>query len=261
MTKIYTCLLLITTILLVGCAPTRYVRPLKKGEDRWGASIGGPLIKYGGALIPVPNTTITYAKAYSDSLTWFVGLHTTSALFNNFQTEVGFCYNLYQNKKMRFFKDSVNFGLSVTPVANFGMHINGARNILTQKYTINNPGTTFFSGVKLWPQLDINAYISYGKNDKNFVYLGLCNWFDVNRPFSYNNKKNPAFFYVSPQLGNTWNDKKGLWSLTLEAKYLVPYINNQNKVVDYAVRPGNSGAIGFFIGITKKIVRPDYDDN
>jgi hypothetical protein len=31
-------------------------------------------------------------------------------------------------------------------------------------------------------------------------------------------------------------------------------------VVDY-IRPGKTGAIGLFFGITKKIVRPDYDDN
>ena len=260
MNRILKCFVLLLVVAAVGCAPSRIVRPLKKGEDRWGLSLGGPLIKYAGGVLPVPITTLSYAKAISDSLTWFTALHTTSTLFNNFQGEIGFCYNLYQNNKFRLFKDSVNLGVSINPVANFGMHMNGVRNILTGKYTVNNPNSTLFSGVKLWPQLDVNAHISYGRKDENFFYIGLSNWFDVNQPYGYDTKKKPAFFYVSPQVGNTWNDKKGLWSFTVEAKYLAPYINNQNKVVDY-VRPGKTGAIGFFIGITKKIVRPQYDDD
>ena len=260
MIKLIKVLLILLVFFTISCAPTRIVRPLKKGEDRWGANLGGPLIKFSNAVIPVPFTTISYAKALSDSLTWFAAIHTTSALFNNVQTEVGFCYNVYQNKKFRLFNDSVNLGVSINPVINFGAHVNGIKDIVTGKYTINNPGQTFISGVKVWPQLDVNAHISWGKKDRHFFYLGLSNWFEVNRPYLFDDTKKPAFIFCSPQVGNTWNDKKGLWSLTLEAKYLAPYISNQNKVVDY-IRPGKTGAIGFFIGITKKIVRPQYDDD
>jgi hypothetical protein len=245
---------------LMSCAPSRIVRPLKKGEDRWGANLGGPLIKFGGAVIPVPFTTISYARASTDNLTWFTALHTTSALFNNFQSEIGFCYNLIPQKKVKMFGDSVLFGLSINPVANVGLHINGERDIITTKYTVNNPRSTFFSNLKLWPQLDVNAYFSYGKNKKNFFYIGLCNWFELNSPYMYNPIKNPNFVYFSPQLGNTWNDKKGIFSATVELKYLAPNVSNQNKVVDY-VRPGRNGAIGVFIGITKKIYHPVYDDD
>gem|GEM_PF-120587 len=254
----YLCL---AVLFVCSCAPSRIVKPLKKGEDRWGASLGGALMKKAGGAVPIPFTTISYAKAKTDSLTWFTAIHSTSALYNNFQFEIGFCYNVYQNKKFRLFKDSVNLGVSITPVANYMMHVNGKKYIETEIYKINNTGQQFFSGVKLWPQLDVNVHIAYGKKDRHFFYIGLCNWFELNSPYGYNPLKKPSFIMCSPQIGNTWSDKKGLWSLTVEAKYLVPYLKGPGKDFASYVRPGNTGAIGLFFGITKKIVRPEYDDN
>lgn len=56
MTKIVASIL--TLVILVGCNPTRYVTPLKEKQVAITANLGGSLINYGGAPMPVPLTSI-----------------------------------------------------------------------------------------------------------------------------------------------------------------------------------------------------------
>jgi hypothetical protein len=246
--------------LLYSCAPTRIVRPLKAGEDRWGISAGGPVIKYNDNVIPTPLATVTYAKGLNDSTTFFMGINATSLLFTNIQTEFGFCYNIYKKNKLKMFKDTVEFGISVNPVANVAFHLNGNLEPATNAYTLGNSGKPLITGVKLWPQLDANCYWNYGKKRRNTLYFGINNWFEVNRKYSYNENENAPFVIVSPQLGNILTSKSGIWSFTTEIKYLAPYLSNQNLPIEY-VKPGKTGAIGFFIGVSKRIIRIEYDDD
>ena len=76
-------------LIISACAPSRFVQPLNEGEQRISFNIGGSLIDYNGTTIPIPLTSITYGKGISEKITAFGSLHTTSLLFNNFQTEVG----------------------------------------------------------------------------------------------------------------------------------------------------------------------------
>ena len=76
-------------LMAFSCAPSRFVEPLSKNQQAVSFNIGGSLIDYGGATIPVPLTSLTYAYGLSNKLTAFGSLHTTSLIFNNLQTEVG----------------------------------------------------------------------------------------------------------------------------------------------------------------------------
>ena len=75
--------------LLFSCAPARYVKPLEKKQHAATLSLGGPLIKYGTATIPIPFITANYGYGIDSTTTGFVSVNVTSALYGNFQLEVG----------------------------------------------------------------------------------------------------------------------------------------------------------------------------
>jgi hypothetical protein len=52
-----------------SCAPSRIVKPLEKGEQSLTANLGGPLIKFGSAPIPIPLTSVMYARGISNKTT------------------------------------------------------------------------------------------------------------------------------------------------------------------------------------------------
>ena len=95
-----------------GCSPTRIVKPLSKGEQLVGANLGGPLIKFGGAPIPIPYTSAFYAKGINNKTTAFGSVHLTALAFGVFQTDFGICREVYYNEKWQL-------GASVNPA----MHI------------------------------------------------------------------------------------------------------------------------------------------
>ena len=102
-------------VFLYSCAPSRFVKPLKKNEKALNLSLGGELIRFGNAVIPVPFTSIVYGQGITDKTTVFGSIHTTSALFGNFQTDVGVVQQLYKN-------DSLKIGITISPALNFICH-------------------------------------------------------------------------------------------------------------------------------------------
>ena len=55
--------------MISNCAPTRFVTPLKKGEWAGGINIGGPLINFAGATIPVPFSSLYAGFGHTDRTT------------------------------------------------------------------------------------------------------------------------------------------------------------------------------------------------
>ena len=217
-------LLLFTLIISIifSCAPSRIVKPLQKKEKVISASLGGPLVGFAGTKIPIPFTTVSYAQGLNDKTTFFGSLHTTAALFGNFQTDIGFCQSIWQS-------DSLRMGFSLNPVLNF----------VFDKWE---------KQFRFWPQVDFNFYYEL-KPKKNFAYLGLSNWIELSTTRAHQqNQQNP--WLPSLQLGYSHFLKK--WSFTCELKWIAPGRENKPNIVDYVGLNGK-GATGVFLNLSRRI--------
>ncbi len=217
---LYCCIALLA-IAFASCAPARYVRPLEKGQSKVSATFGGPLINYSGTTIPAPLLGFAAGHGFKDGLTGFAGLHATSLAFGVLHVDAGVVKGLLK-------PNGWIPGVSASPVAN----------MMFDKWEHK---FSFF------PQADINAYWNYGKK-KHYCYLGLANWFDLHSTRAEGEPQTKHWLPVV-QVGNTLAAKK--WEYTLELKYIAPNYSNRDIVVPY-ISAGNTGAIGIYIGVTRK---------
>lgn len=207
--------------IVFSCSPTKYIKPLDKNQHAATVSFGGPLIKYGAGTIPIPFLAANYGYGIDSSLTGFASFNITSALYGNFQIELGATKQLLkQNKYIP--------ALSFTPVANI---------IYRNK-----------EAYKLYPQIAINAFWEYGKR-KNIVYIGIDNWFELAQKRAYEVKQ-PNHWIFMPTIGHSFTGKK--WNFNIEAKIIAPNLSNEKLVVDYETPFKNQGAFGVYLGYTRK---------
>lgn len=204
-----------------SCSPTRYVKPLDKNQHAATVSLGGPLIKYGTATIPVPFLTANYGYGIDSTLTGFASLNITSALFGNFQTELGVTKQILKQKN--YFP-----AISITPVINI---------IYRNK-----------DAYKFYPQLAVNAFWEYGKR-KNFFYIGLDNWFELSQKRAFDVTQ-PNNWILMPTAGHSFTGKK--WNFNIEAKVIAPNLSNEKLVVNYVTPLKTYGAFGIYFGYTRK---------
>ncbi|MFW5793362.1 MAG: hypothetical protein ACOCWC_03690 [Bacteroidota bacterium] len=210
--------IIILSLALFSCTSSRIVKPLNKNEKEIGLSLGGPLISFSDLVIPIPLTSLHYAHGYNDNLTLYGGLHTTSLLSGVIHTDIGIVQNIFS-------EDNYYFGTSINPSLHFMIDI-----------WEGNP--------KLFPSIDFNLYRTYNESG-NFFYFGATNWFDLVK-YKAHGELNTTKWLISPQIGHTFMRNK--WNINLEVKYLLPYISNQDIVVDYVKWTGNYGTIGIYLG-------------
>lgn len=207
--------------LIFSCAPIHFVKPLATKQHAAKVSLGGPLIKYGTATIPIPFLNANYGYGIDSTLTAFASFNITSALYGNFQMELGATKQiLKQNKYLP--------ALSFTPVLNVIYKNKNAK--------------------KLYPQLAINAFWEYGKR-KNFIYVGVDNWFELASKRQYEIKQKNHWI-IMPMIGHSIVGKK--WSFNIEAKIIAPNLSNEKLVVDYVTPLKTKGAFGVYLGCTRK---------
>ncbi len=212
---------LLFIVFAAACAPSRYVKPLAKKQSAANLSLGGPLISYSTAVIPIPFLTANYGYGIDSTLTGFASFNVTSALYGNFQMELG--------ATKQFLKQHA--------------------------YLPALSGTLQFNGIyrdkdahKIYPQLDLNAFWEYGKR-KNYFYIGLSNWFELSQKRTLDETQQQHWIWM-PVLGHSFNGKK--WNVNLEAKIIAPNLSNKNIVVDYRTPFIGHGALGVYIGYTRK---------
>jgi hypothetical protein len=183
-------------------------------------NLGGPLIKFSGTVIPIPLSSLSYARGMSEITSIYGSLHTTSLLFRTVQLEVGVLRNLApEQEKLP--------GVSTSLTANLALDFQG--------------------NTKLWPQLDLNLYKTYSSK-KHFAYIGVSNWFELSSTRS-TGEKQPYQWLFNPEIGNTFNSAK--WAYTVELKYLVPNVPATPNVVSF-VSPGGRGALGMYFTIARR---------
>lgn len=219
----YTTYFLFLSIILSSCTSSRFVEPLKKGEKVLALDVGGPTIGFGGAVIPIPLSSVVYGHGIDSNLTVFGSLHITSLLFGNLQTDIGATY--------RFYKSNNDF------IPSFSTSLNG-----NAIYDMND------SKFKFWPQLDINAYWNFGKR-KHYAYLGIQNWWELAEVRSQDRSQLDRWL-VNPQLGVVFKSNK--WFYSIETKFLAPSHNNEYAFVPYFSLLGAQGAQGIYLGVGYK---------
>ena len=206
---------------LISCAPARFVKPLQKKEHAANLSLGGPLIKFGTATIPIPFIMANYGYGIDSTLTGFASFNITSALYGNFQMELGASKQVLKQHKYVP-------ALSLTPIANIIYKNKDAK--------------------KLYPQLAINAFWEYGKR-KNIVYVGMDNWFELASKRQFEIKQKNRWIFM-PMIGHSVVGKK--WNFNIEAKVIAPNLSNEKLVVDYVTPFNTKGAFGIYLGLTRK---------
>jgi hypothetical protein len=215
------CFFIALAILLQFCAPSRFVKPLDKNQKAVSFSFGGPLIKYAGAAIPIPFSTLGYGHGISDRCTAFGNLHTTSLLFGNVQLDAGATFGLLNKDKAS--------GISVTPELQLAYHI-GSTNTL-----------------KAWPSADINYYHQL-KNKPSFLYAGANSWFELSDIKAHGEKQSK---HVIPNLHLGYQIIKIKWQHQFELKYLGVGIPNLPNVVDY-IGISHKGTFGIYYSLIRK---------
>ncbi|MCW3104397.1 MAG: hypothetical protein JWO09_2837 [Bacteroidetes bacterium] len=213
--------ILLSLFLLASCSPTRFVKPLAKKEHAANLSFGGPLIKFGTATIPIPFVTVNYGYGIDSTLTGFASFNITSALYGNFQAELG---ATKQWTKQHAYLPALGTTLQLNAIY---------RNTEAKK---------------LYPQLDLHAYWEYGKR-KNYFYIGASNWFELSKTRTLGVSQDKHWILM-PMAGHSFNGKK--WNVNIEAKIMAPNLSNEKLVVDYQTPLRNRGAFGVYIGYTRK---------
>ena len=208
------------TLLCAYCTPSRIVQPLQKGERQVGAHLGGPLIKFAGAPIPIPFTSLSYAQGVTNKLTAFGGVGLTAAAFGVADIDVGATY-----------------GLLVPQGARPGVSVSTDWHFMLDKW----------AGVfSCYPTLDANAYWTIGK-PRNTAYIGLNNWFELRNTRAHGELQTQHWL---PNLQAGYIFRHGKWNYTLEAKYLAAGIDNVKLVPDY-IGAGGYGAFGFYFNVAR----------
>ena len=214
-------LFLILSIGLLSCSPARFVKPLAKKQQAVDLSLGGPLFKMDKTTIPMPFISATYGYGIDSTLTGFGSINITSALYGNFQVELGVTKQLLK-------QHGAFPALSVIPVANI---------IYRNK-----------DAAKFYPQLDLYAFWEYGPK-RNLLYVGASNWFELAKTRSLEQEQ-PYHWIFTPVLGHSFTGKK--WNVNIEAKVIAPTISNEKLVVEYQTPFNKNGALGVYIGYTRK---------
>jgi hypothetical protein len=208
-------------ISLNRCAPSRFVKTLEKKQQVLAFSFGGPLIKFSGAPIPIPFTTVVYANGLSSKITAYGSLHLTSALFGNLQSDIGATFKLFEKENQ--------FGCSASPALQFA-------------YNLRNS-----SGFRVWPTADLNAYCHLNKKP-SYLYAGLNTWFELSSTKAHGEVQQR---HIIPNVHAGYTIVNTKWQHQFEFKYLGIGIPNLPGVVDY-IGVGGKGSFGFYYSLIRK---------
>ncbi|HHG85447.1 MAG TPA: hypothetical protein ENJ82_11935 [Bacteroidetes bacterium] len=213
--------LLLALIGMQACAPSRYIRPLEKGEKAISVTLGGPLFTNFGYPMPIPLTTVTGAYGIKEDLTGFAALHPTSAGFGVIQMDLGISKAFLRPAGWKP-------GFTASPILGFAADV-------------------WEGHFKLWPQLDLNAWWEYGER-KHFVYAGLSSWFELAGKRAHSEPQ-PQVILPGFQIGNTWSFGSVDYQLEIKASNIS---RNSGKATIEWVGIGGNGGVGIYLGVTKR---------
>lgn len=235
----YTSILLVSLFAISSCGSSRFIEPLRQGENAIAVELGGPLIKIPGSTVaPIPFTSITYGRGITNDLTIHGSWFSTAAVFGVAQIDAGATYGFWKSKDEKH---------GVSGMLGF--------NTALDVYETKN-------SFKFWPQLNAHYYFKYnlkgqtqddlltnGSKVANLLYVGVSSWYELGRTKAHGQKQNTVVI-PSFDIGHDLNWKR--WTFKLEMKLIAPFTSNQNIVVDYKGITGKTGATGVYLGFIRK---------
>ena len=211
----------ISIALMAACSPVTLVKPLAKKQWAASATLGGPLIGFGNAVIPVPYTSLGAAYGLTEHSTVTARIHSTAALFGVAQLDAGYLRQLRKQQK-----------------AIPGISIMGQGTFMIDRWK---------GLARFYPQIDLNAWWDVGSKG-NYCYTGLTSWYEL-QSNGTGNRKQPSNWIPAWNVG--FCRERSNWSTRLELKYLAPFTSHDALTVDYK-SPGENGALGVFVGFMRK---------
>ncbi len=212
-------------VLLTSCSSTTLIQPIKRGQWAVGANLGGPMISFKDAPVPVPLSGIMVARGYADSITVFSRLHITSAVFGVAHVEAGLVKEWKAPAKWRP-------GFSTAPSLHFMID-------------------TWEGRASLYPQLDLNTYcfVGSGRGAKppDLLHAGMCNWFELRGSGAEGRTQRR---HVLPAFHVGYTLARPKWNYTIETKWIAPFTSNEKLVVDY-ISPSRQGALGLYLSANR----------
>ncbi len=205
-----TLILLAVSVLAVGCSVTHPVRVLDEGATRVTASVGGPLIPYHGATIPVPYLTAGVAHGITPSRTAFGDVHVLMGTFGVLGANGGMAWKIRDEEGVR---------PEVT--------------VLGQAYLFTDLRT--MSVVRFFP--DAAAAASYRLGES---WLTYCSVDIMGDPWQKR-------LLVTPALGGQWEGWTGI-RLQLELKWMAANIDTRHGIFEGKTSLSGHGAVGLFLG-------------
>lgn len=203
------------------CAPSRFVKPLQKKQQAVSFTFGGPLIKFSGAVMPIPFSTLGYGYGVGTRVTAYGNLHTTSLLFGNLQTDVGSTIGIYEKAN--------KFGFSASPAFQIA-------------YNLRNT-----TGLRMWPSLDLNSYFHFHEKP-SYLYAGLNSWFVLSVKKAHGDNQNQ---HILPNLHAGYTLVKTKWQHQFQISYMGIGVSIYPGVVDYVGISGK-GTLGFHYSLVRK---------
>ena len=151
-------------LLCCACGTMNTARPLDKGQTAIGLSLGGPMVEFGGAFVPLPNAILEGKTGMKpiNGHNWDVnyGINLTALAFDQAGLHAGASYQL-QNQNGNI------------PAISLGNRL-----FLYNNYP--SPASTE-EGKGIWANDEINATFSW-KIGKQMVYTGISQYFDLSAP-------------------------------------------------------------------------------
>lgn len=201
---------------LTSCSTSRIVKPLEAKQWAAGFDLGGPIIDFAGAKIPIPLTSFTGAYGINNRITATTSLHTTALAAGVFQCELGAVGDIIPASGRRP-------GLSGTLMTHW---------MAREEF-------------RFYPELALNMHWAYSEKRPHFAYLSWSNIFDFWQVRAHN-EANPTFYLPHISLGHSFVTKKMRYNI--EARWLAPFTSNQNIVVGYN-GIANQGALGVYFSV------------
>ena len=210
----------LSIILLSACTGSRIVQPLNQSQWQLSASFGGPVLEDSNQNTRiVPLSAVSLAYGLRQNLTAYAGWHTGSYLNDINHVDLGYTQELLQPFA---FRPGITYSLQA--------------NLFSQQGLEN---------FRFYPQLDINAYWILA--NKDFTYVGVTNWFETNTVKAHHQRQTKFWF---PALQAGYSKNLGKYSATVEAKYILPFDQEQKQFVDF-LNFNDRGAIGIYFSVAR----------
>lgn len=197
-----------------GCAPTRVVAPLERGQWEVGLSVTEAVVQ----VAPLPLVSLHGARGITDRVTAHAGVGLSSLAYGDVHLDPGLTVGVVT-------PDGTRPGLSVAGVVNMLWDWRGKPH-------------------QVFPELTASAYWSWGASHRQVAHVGITSWFDVagRHPLVLDDR----LWLPAAQVG--WRIMWGHVGLVVEARWLGFTLSRAQTTMTQGWSVGDQGALAGHLG-------------